>query len=45
MQAPAISEATTRLEGFADFVRATIGAWKVPGAAVAVVKDGAVIVC
>jgi CubicO group peptidase (beta-lactamase class C family) len=45
MQAPATSEATTRLEGFADFVRATIGAWKVPGAAVAVVKDGAVIFC
>jgi hypothetical protein len=43
MQAPATSEATTRLEGFADFVRATIVAWKVPGAAV--VKDGAVIVC
>jgi CubicO group peptidase (beta-lactamase class C family) len=45
MQAPATSEATTRLEGFADFVSATIGEWKVPGAAVAVVKDGAVIFC
>ena len=45
MQAPATSEATTCLEGFADFVGATIGEWKVPGAAVAVVKDGAVIFC
>src|SRR5919197_1163304 len=45
MRAPATSGATTRLEGFADFVGATIGVWKVPGAAVAVVKDGAVIFC
>src|SRR5918911_376082 len=45
MRAPATSGATTRLEGFADLVRATAGEWKVPGAAVAVVKDGAVIFC
>jgi CubicO group peptidase (beta-lactamase class C family) len=45
MQTPATSEVTTRLEGFADFVCATLGEWKVPGAAVAVVKDGAVIFC
>src|SRR5262245_44649143 len=33
----------TPLEGFGDFVRATMAAWKVPGLAVSVVKDGAVI--
>jgi CubicO group peptidase (beta-lactamase class C family) len=33
----------TALEGFGDFVRATMEAWKVPGLAVGVVKDGAVI--
>jgi CubicO group peptidase (beta-lactamase class C family) len=33
-------EADRQLEGFADFVHATMAVWKVPGLAVAVVKDG-----
>jgi CubicO group peptidase (beta-lactamase class C family) len=43
MQAPATSDATTPLEGFADLVQTTMAEWKVPGVAVAVVKDGAVV--
>ncbi len=43
MQGSAVSDVSTRLEGFSDFARATMAAWKVPGLAVAAVKDGAVI--
>src|SRR5215831_1093413 len=43
MEAPKTSDVTSRLAGFGDFVRATREAWKVPGVAVAVVKDGAVV--
>jgi len=43
MQAQTDHPSEQQLVGFHDFVRATLAAWKVPGAAVAVVKDGAVI--
>jgi CubicO group peptidase (beta-lactamase class C family) len=35
--------ADTALEGFGDFVRATMDAWKTPGLAIGIVKDGEVI--
>ncbi len=38
-----VPETSARLEGFADFVRSTMAAWKVPGLAVAAVKDFQVI--
>jgi CubicO group peptidase (beta-lactamase class C family) len=44
MQASAVPDTSARLEGFADFVRDTLETWKVPGLAVAAVKDGQVIV-
>ena len=43
MQGSPAADAATRLEGFADFVRSTMTTWKVPGLAVAIVKDGEVV--
>lgn len=40
IQAP---EATAALQGFDEFVQATMGDWTVPGVAIAVVKDGSVL--
>ena len=39
-QAP---EATAALQGFDEFVRATMQSWTVPGVAIAIVKDGEVM--
>src|SRR5690242_18347572 len=36
-------ETTTQLQGFNDFVRTTMQDWKLPGLAIAIVKDGEVI--
>src|SRR5579884_1772344 len=33
----------TRLEGYADFVRATMQEWKLPGVAIGLVRDGEVV--
>jgi CubicO group peptidase (beta-lactamase class C family) len=44
MQGSAVPDVSARLEGFADFVRDIMAAWKVPGLAVAAVEDGQVIV-
>lgn len=41
-QAP---EATAALQGFDELVHATMRGWTVPGVAIAVVKDGGVILC
>lgn len=43
MQGSSAANAATRLEGFAEFVRSTMTTWKVPGMAVAIVKDGEVV--
>lgn len=36
-------DATTQLQGFDDFINATIQEWQLPGLAIAIVKDGEVI--
>jgi CubicO group peptidase (beta-lactamase class C family) len=43
MQTQDVPEMTKQLHGFEDFVHATMKDWKVPGVAVAIVKDGNVI--
>lgn len=43
MQTQDNSQAIPRLQGFEDFVRTTMHNWKVPGLAVAIVKDGEVV--
>src|SRR2546421_1496614 len=43
MQIQEPPEVMPQLQGFADFVRSTMQNWKVPGLAIAVVKDDAVI--
>lgn len=43
MQTSETSQTHTRLSGFHDFVQSIIEKWKVPGAAVAIVKDNEVI--
>ncbi len=43
MQTSEVPEARTQLDGFRDFVLTIIHEWKVPGVAVAIVKDDEVI--
>ncbi len=43
MTTVAHADAAARLEGFDDFVRATMESWKVPGLAIGIVQDGEVI--
>jgi CubicO group peptidase (beta-lactamase class C family) len=43
MQVSDTSEAKKQLEGFEDFVRTIIQDWKAPGAAVAIIKDGEIL--
>ncbi|MEO8973206.1 MAG: serine hydrolase [Ktedonobacteraceae bacterium] len=43
MQTSEVPEASTRLEGFHDFAQTIIHEWKVPGVAIAIVKDNEVI--
>ncbi len=43
MPSPEIAGATEKLEGFEDFVHTVMRDWKVPGLAIAIVKDGDVI--
>src|SRR5713226_5344149 len=43
MQTSEAPEARTQLDGFHDFVQTIIQKWKVPGAAIAIVKENEVI--
>jgi CubicO group peptidase (beta-lactamase class C family) len=43
MHASISSGADTQLEGFVGFIRAILKQWKVPGAAVSIVKDGSIL--
>jgi CubicO group peptidase (beta-lactamase class C family) len=43
MQTPEAPEGMTQLQGFDDFVRSIMQDWKVPGLAIAVVKDSEVV--
>ena len=43
MQTSEVPEARTQLDGFHDFVQDIIRKWKVPGVAIAIVKDNEVI--
>ena len=43
MQVSDTSETRNQLEGFEDFVHSVIEGWKVPGAAIAIIKDGEIV--
>ncbi|MHB8598303.1 MAG: serine hydrolase [Ktedonobacteraceae bacterium] len=43
MQTSELPEARTQLDGFHDFVQTIIREWKVPGVAIAIIKDNEVI--
>src|SRR5450755_4207265 len=43
MQTQENPEALPQLQGFEDFVRTTMNDWKIPGLAIAIVKDGEVV--
>ena len=43
MQVSDKAEAKVQLQGFEDFVRTVIQDWKVPGVAVAIIKDGEIV--
>ena len=43
MQVSDTAEAKNQLQGFEDFVRTIIEYWKVPGVAVAIIKDGEIV--